>query len=162
MNEKCPDQLRRRFCQAGLALGAVAILPACGGSAKSSAIISGDGGVCGTNTVAVGNVSDVAVNDAILRQTPTTDVFICHDAAGFYAVDAGCTHFGCDVGLKAAKDLTQGFLCPCHGATYDAQGENPTTPAPSPLPHYSLCLEDSGTLVVDLDVNVDASFRLKP
>ncbi len=159
MNEKCPDRLRRRICQAGLALGATVVLPACGGSAKSTS----NGGDCSDiNTVAVGSVSDVAVNDAVLHMLTTTDVFVCHDADGFYAVDAGCTHYGCDVALKAAGDLKQGFLCPCHGATYDAQGENPTTPAPSPLPHYSLCMQDSGTLVVDLDTNVDASYRLKP
>jgi Rieske Fe-S protein len=160
MNDKCADRMRRRICQAGLALGAAVVLPACGGSSAKSASLVG-GSCSDENTIAVGSTSDVALNDAVLHNLPTTDIYVCHDADGFYAVDAGCTHFGCDVNMKASGDLKQGFVCPCHGATYDAQGENPTTPAPAPLPHYSLCLQESGTLVVDLDTSVDASYRLK-
>lgn len=158
MSEQNPDRLRRRLCQAGLVLGASALLPACGGAAKGN---SGGGSCDAINTVAVGTVDDVPLDGAVFHMTPTTNLFVCHDAQGFYAVDSGCTHLGCDVALKAAGDLKQGFVCPCHGATYDAQGENPTTPAESDLPHYALCQQDSGTLVVDLQTVVDAGVRLK-
>ncbi len=159
MSEKDPDRLRRRLCQAGLVLGASALLPACGGAAKGG---DSAGGSCSdNNTVAVGSVDDVPLDGAVMHTTPTTNLFVCHDAQGFYAVDSGCTHLGCDVALKASGDLKQGFLCPCHGATYDAQGENPTTPAESALPHYALCMQESGTLVVDLLTVVDAGTRLK-
>ena len=94
---------------------------------------------------------------------PATNVFVCHDADGYYAVDAGCTHLGCDVALKAGGDLKQWFACPCHGATYDANGQNPTTPAPLPLKHYALCVQPSGTLLVDVtEAGVDPKVRLKP
>jgi cytochrome b6-f complex iron-sulfur subunit len=123
---------------------------------------SGDGGAgCGGNAIGVGNASGVAVNSAVLHMTPTTNIFICHDGAGLYAVDAGCTHLGCDVVLKSASDLSQGFTCPCHHANYDANGENPTAPAPRPLPHYQLCVQPSGALVVDPTTTVSASARLK-
>jgi Rieske Fe-S protein len=159
MNDKDPDRLRRRLCQAGLVLGATALLPACGGNGSKAS--ADGGGMCGEDTVAVGTIDEVPLDSAMLHPTPITNVFVCHDAGGFFAVDAGCTHLGCDVALKAAGDLKQGFACPCHGATYDAQGENPTTPAVTPLTHYSLCLQESGTLVVDLQTVVDATARLK-
>jgi Rieske Fe-S protein len=150
------DRDRRLICKATLALGAASVLPACGNGSSMTE-------VCSTNATAVGNTADLAVNDAVMHPTPTTNVFVCRDANGYYAVDAGCTHLGCDVALKTAGDLKQGFACPCHGATYDAEGLNPTTPAPSPLKHYALCVQPSGTLLVDVtEMGVDPKVRLKP
>ena len=156
------DRNRRTLCQAGLALGCAAALPACGGSSKSN----DNGGNCDVSDLAVGLASSIAVNDAI--NVPTTEgngmsIFVCRDANGYYAVDAGCTHLGCDVALKASGDLSQGFLCPCHGATYDANGLNPTTPAPSPLIHYELCVQSSGELLCKVSPSdpVAATVRLK-
>ena len=116
-------------------------------------------------SLGVGDASDVPLNCAV--NIPTGEakgmsIFICHDAKGFYALDAGCTHLGCDVALKSGGDLTQGFACPCHGATYDADGENPTSPAPKPLTHYLVCAEPSGALVVDLSQEVEPTVRIKP
>ena len=143
-----------------MALGVASVLPACGNGTKMTDQCSS------LTSVGVGNASDVPVDGAM--NVPTnqaslgTSIFICHDSNGFYAVDAGCTHLGCDVGLKNATDLKQGFACPCHGATYDADGLNPTAPAPSPLKHYLVCGEPSGALVVDLGMEVDAKTRFKP
>ena len=155
------DRTRRTLCQAGLALGCAAALPACGGSSNSN-----NGGSCDESDLAVGLASSIALNDAVkvlTAQANGTGVFVCHDAGGYYAVDAGCTHVDCDVALKAPGDLSQGFLCPCHGATYDANGLNPTTPAPLPLPHYELCLQSSGELVCNVSPSdpVAATVRLK-
>jgi cytochrome b6-f complex iron-sulfur subunit len=151
------DRDRRRICQAGLALGAASVLPACGNAAAPF--------VCNSaNSVAVGNVADVALDGAVMHQTPDTRLFVCRDKDGYYAVDAGCTHLGCDVAAKNSVDIRQGFACPCHGATYDGNGLNPTAPAPSPLVHYYLCVQPSGTLLADLTPNLfaDAKVRLKP
>jgi Rieske Fe-S protein len=149
------DRDRRLICKAGLVLGAASVLPACGDGTTVAA-------VCTAGAVGVGNAADVPLNGAVLHPTPQANVFICHDAQGFYAVDAGCTHLGCDVEMKAAGDLKQGFNCPCHGATYDANGDKPTAPAPTPLRHYLLCAQPSGALVVDVTQNgVDATVRLK-
>lgn len=153
------DRERRLICKAGLALGAAAALPACGSSQKNTAD-------CGSGSLGVGNAADVAMNGA--KNVPTSQaplgssIFICRDADGYYALDAGCTHLGCDVALANATDLTQGFACPCHGATYDANGEKPTSPAPSPLTHFLVCGEPSGALLVDLGTVVDAKVRFKP
>ena len=140
-----------------MALGAASLLPACGDGSSQS-----DMGSCSTNATAVGNVADLAVNDAAAHPTPVGNVFICRDADGYYAVDAGCTHLGCDVALAQAGNLKAGFACPCHGATYDANGLKPTSPAPTPLKHYALCVQPSGTLLVDVtEAGVDPTVRLK-
>ena len=150
------DRDRRLICKATLALGAASVLPACGNGSTMTE-------QCSAGATAVGNSADVAMNDAVMHPTPTTNVFVCRDANGYYAVDAGCTHLGCDVALKAGGDLKQGFSCPCHGATYDAEGLNPTAPAPKPLKHYALCVQPSGTLLVDVtEAGVDPKVRLKP
>ena len=152
------DRDRRLICKASLALGVATVLPACGNGSSMMA-------TCSARALGVGNAADIPVDTAV--NIPTGEakgmsIFVCHDADGFYAVDAGCTHLGCDVGLKDAADLKQGFLCPCHGATYDANGQMPTSPAPSPLTHYQLCGETSGALVVDIGVEVDPKVRFKP
>jgi Rieske Fe-S protein len=153
------DRDRRLICKVGAALGAASLLPGCGNGSSGSDM----GASCSANATAVGNIADVAVDNAVMHMTPSTNVFVCRDSDGFYAVDAGCTHLGCDVALKAAGDLKQGFACPCHGATYDANGLNPTAPAPTPLKHYALCVEPSGTLIVDVtEAGVDPKVRLKP
>jgi thiosulfate dehydrogenase [quinone] large subunit len=161
------DRNRRTLCQAGLALGCVAALPACGGSSNKSSDGGSDGGdSCDVGDVGVGNASDTPLNSATnvpVSNANGMSLFICHDADGYYAVDAGCTHLGCDVALKAMSDLAQGFLCPCHGATYDANGLHPTGLAPSPLLHYALCAEPSGALVckVSPSAPVAPTVRLK-
>jgi Rieske Fe-S protein len=153
------DRDRRLICKATLALGAVTILPACGNNANN-------GPTCGSSAIGVGTADSVPVNTAMNIPTGAAQVgmsiFICHDADGFYAVDAGCTHLGCDVALKDAASLKMGFACPCHGATYDADGENPTSPAPAGLTHYQVCQLASGSLTVDLAQVVDPKTRFKP
>jgi Rieske Fe-S protein len=152
------DRERRRLCQAGLALAAGAAA-GCGAPAGNGAP---DMSACPLAGVGVGSASAIAVNGAAGFPAGVTNVFVCRDANGYYALDAGCTHLGCDVMLKNASDVRQGFFCMCHGATYDANGLNPTFPAPKPLVHYQLCIEPSGTLIVDPNVTVDPTVRLKP
>jgi len=72
----------------GLALGAVTILPACGNGTTMTEM-------CSTNALGVGNAADIPVDSAVnvpTGQAKGMSIFICHDAGGFYAVDAGCTH----------------------------------------------------------------------
>jgi len=58
--------------------------------------------------------------------------FLRHEGEGRYqAISAVCTHQGCLV--NAAKN---GFRCPCHGSTYDRDGERTGGPAPRALPHF--------------------------
>jgi thiosulfate dehydrogenase [quinone] large subunit len=78
----------------------------------------------------IAQVADVAVGTSLKFSTaggapayllrPTEDVFLAYLAA--------CTHQGCEV--LAADD---GFRCPCHGGTYDADGRVTGGPPPAPL-----------------------------
>jgi Rieske Fe-S protein len=153
------DRDRRLICKGTLALGALTILPACGNGAMN-------GPTCGSSAIGVGDADNVPVNTAVNIPTGAAQVgmsiFICHDADGFFALDAGCTHLGCDVAMTDPTNLKKGFSCPCHGATYDFEGENPTSPAPAALTHYQVCGQPSGALVVDLAQKVDAKTRFKP
>ena len=53
---------------------------------------------------------------------------------GSEAISLTCTHQGCTVGRQA--DGT--FLCPCHGALYDAQGRVISGPARRDLPRFQV------------------------
>lgn len=54
----------------------------------------------------------------LLRPAPDT----------FLAFNASCSHQGCPVSY-----VGPGFRCPCHGATYDENGQVTGGPAPAPL-----------------------------
>jgi Rieske Fe-S protein len=49
---------------------------------------------------------------------------IVRDTSEVYAVDLTCTHLGCTV--TAARD---GFVCPCHGSRFGADGQVARGPA---------------------------------
>jgi thiosulfate dehydrogenase [quinone] large subunit len=64
---------------------------------------------------------------------PREDVFLAYLAA--------CTHQGCEV--APADD---GFRCPCHGGTYDADGEVTGGPPPAPLTRLAVTVVDGVVL----------------
>ena len=49
----------------------------------------------------------------------------------YLALSGICTHQGCVVAPAPG-----GFLCPCHGSTYDREGNNTGGPAPRPLVRF--------------------------
>lgn len=55
-----------------------------------------------------------------------------------------CTHLGCTVNM-----VDTGYSCPCHGSTYDLEGQNIAGPAPTPLDFYLVFMGASGDLLVD-------------
>jgi Rieske Fe-S protein len=147
------DDQRRRFCQAsgGLIL-ATALLPTagCGGS--------GDSG----SQVLAGTTDQVPVGMVLFVPVPSfnTNINVCRDANGFYAVDGNCTHAHC-VLLFGDPSNPSGFYCSCHMSTFDYNGQNPTGPAAvtGPLKHYKVTL--SGTQIfVDPATTVDPSVRV--
>lgn len=67
-----------------------------------------------------------------IRHTRFGEIFLRHTATGeFLALSAICTHQGCVIAPSRV-----GFLCPCHGSSYDAEGRNTGGPAPRPLPRF--------------------------
>jgi cytochrome b6-f complex iron-sulfur subunit len=88
---------------------------------------------------------------------PEQRLFVVHDAAGFYAMSAVCTHLGCLTRYEREHDR---ILCPCHGSRFATDGEVTTGPAPRPLPRLQLTLE-RGVLVVDVAREVEPGEVLK-
>ena len=73
-------------------------------------------------------------------------IFIVHDGNSFKALSVVCQHLGCAVEFSKEKNI---FECPCHGSKYYRNGVNFAGPAPRPLDHFEVVLDDSGKLVVD-------------
>jgi len=151
------DETRRRLCQLGGLVLAGVVLPACGDGSNEST----DMAPRACNSLSFGTsmrIDQVQVGTALLIDASSTRIFLCRDDRGIYAMDAACTHLGCDVKFVNAGS---GFACDCHGATFDFGGEQPTSPAPGPLKHYLVCATSSGTLVVDTEQPVPAATRYK-
>lgn len=77
------------------------------------------------------------------------DVFVIHNAEGYGAFSARCTHLGCTV-----RRTADGFSCPCHGARFDPLGRVVAGPARTDLPWFALWSEPDGRLWVDTRVLV--------
>jgi cytochrome b6-f complex iron-sulfur subunit len=82
--------------------------------------------------------------------------YVGHDAQGLYAMDAVCPHLGCLV----EREEDSGFVCPCHGSHFDADGQVQTGPATRPLRHLHLWLDEDGQLMVDRAQPVEPIARL--
>jgi len=54
---------------------------------------------------------------------------------GFIAVAQTCTHQGCTVAYSSASET---FVCPCHGGTYDLNGNVVSGPPPNPIKRYTV------------------------
>jgi nitrite reductase/ring-hydroxylating ferredoxin subunit len=104
-----------------------------------------------------GTVSGGAAS-AIVEGTPVfisaSKLYVCRDAGGLYAMTSVCTHQGCKVTPEATD-----FYCNCHGATFDLNGQSPTSPAKKPLNHYALCVNAAGDIEIDPSQIVDPSTR---
>ncbi|WP_052684547.1 Rieske 2Fe-2S domain-containing protein [Lentzea aerocolonigenes] len=78
--------------------------------------------IAAVDDIAVGSSKSFTTPDGkpahLLR--PATDTFLAYDAT--------CRHQGCPVSY-----VGPGFRCPCHGATYDENGQVTGGPAPAPL-----------------------------
>lgn len=75
---------------------------------------------------------------------PTQKVFVEVARSRVRCMTAICTHLGCTVNA-----VETGYKCPCHGSTYDLEGENTGGPAPLPLVYYQIYKGASGELLVD-------------
>ena len=67
-------------------------------------------------------------NGVIVTRVSTADL-------GFVAVAQSCTHQVCTIAYNSG---IQTFVCPCHGGTYDLNGNVTGGPPPSPLTKYAV------------------------
>jgi len=83
-----------------------------------------------------------AVKDLLVMGTPA--VIIHTRDKGYIALSRVCTHLGCLVNYDKAKQI---FICPCHGGTFDLDGNVISGPPPLPLPRYAVKVTD-GDIVI--------------
>jgi cytochrome b6-f complex iron-sulfur subunit len=90
---------------------------------------------------------------------PKQKIFIVRAKEGyFYALSAVCTHLGCITNWKVEEGV---ISCPCHGSKFDKTGGLLTGPAPRPLPHFFITLDEGGNLIVDRGSIVGEDYILK-
>jgi Rieske Fe-S protein len=112
------------------------------------------GGQCASGLINAGASSSYSLNTPQHFSNGGNDILVIKDSGGIYALTALCPHAGCVV-----KQQSSQLYCPCHGATFDMNGQNPTSPAKSPLDHYSVCVDGSGTVWVDDSKTVSSTTR---
>jgi nitrite reductase/ring-hydroxylating ferredoxin subunit len=95
----------------------------------------------------IGRLSDFRVGT--LTWLRERELFVMRDETGLGVFSTRCTHLGCIV-----RRTAEGFLCPCHGARYDAFGKVLAGPARRPLPWYYVWLESDGQAWVDVSREV--------
>jgi cytochrome b6-f complex iron-sulfur subunit len=72
-------------------------------------------------------------------------IVIAHVTDGmFSALDALCTHAGCNVAYNA---LNLTLDCPCHGSTYELDGTVINGPAPRPLKMFTATTDGTNVTV---------------
>jgi len=72
--------------------------------------------------------------------------FIVRRGANLFALSAVCTHKHCK--LEAEPDRT--FSCPCHGSTFNPDGQVTKGPARRSLPVFELSVDRDGNVLVKL------------
>ncbi len=86
-----------------------------------------------------------------VKMIPERQVRLVSTEDGFAAISLVCTHLGCIV-----QKSDDGFVCPCHGSTFDAEGSVRSGPAPRALPWLAVSQAADGTILVDTSREVDA------
>lgn len=104
----------------------------------------------------VGVPEDYPVSSVVSH--PDIRVFVVRTVRGFFALSAVCTHLGC---ITRWQEQQKSIFCPCHGSRFAANGDVLRGPAPEPLKHLAISLEQDGQLVVDTAVAADPDFYLR-
>ena len=60
------------------------------------------------------------------------------------AMSTVCTHLGCTVHWEEDKQV---FYCPCHGGTFDKNGNVIAGPPPAPLPTYNTEIQGNNIFI---------------
>ncbi len=85
----------------------------------------------GAENVEVEGAAGLAPGDSKMVRLGSLAVVVVRHRSGFKAFSAVCTHLGCLV----KWDKPSGhFLCPCHAAAFDKDGQVVSGPPPKPLP----------------------------
>jgi cytochrome b6-f complex iron-sulfur subunit len=88
---------------------------------------------------------------------PGRNILVLRDDEGIRVLSLVCTHLGCIV----FREEEGGYVCPCHGTRFDADGAVMQGPAPSGLRSFYSTFAPNGEIVVDSSREVDSSYRLR-
>jgi cytochrome b6-f complex iron-sulfur subunit len=69
-----------------------------------------------------------------------------HEGTGIAALYQVCTHLGCLVPFDGGQNR---FICPCHGSTFERNGDYVLGPAPRSMDQFEVAVDDDGVVVVD-------------
>ena len=93
-------------------------------------------------TIPLSEVPVGAAKDLLVMGTPS--ILIHTKDKGYIALSRVCTHLGCLVNYDKARQV---FICPCHGGTFDLEGNVISGPPPRPLPRYTVKVADSDIVI---------------
>lgn len=96
--------------------------------------------------MAVAEEQDVPVNTGRVVAYGSTKVMVVHQAEGYVALSAICTHAGCLVQWDAEAGRIH---CPCHDGMFDLKGNVISGPPPSPLKVYRAEVVGGKVMVAD-------------
>lgn len=89
----------------------------------------------GAENIEVEGASNLSAGGARTVQVAGKAVIVVRTRTGFRAFAAACTHLGCLVKWDTSKSE---FLCPCHAAVFDENGDVVSGPPPAPLPELKI------------------------
>jgi Rieske Fe-S protein len=98
------------------------------------------------NLIDAGPKSNYSADGITDTWAKTKKIFIVRHDGRIYASTGICTHKGCTVRVNPTKD---GYVCPCHHATYDITGEVTHKPATVALERFAISVDSNGHLIVD-------------
>jgi cytochrome b6-f complex iron-sulfur subunit len=150
-----PDEYTRRESFAKLGLGSLAII---GGGATVFGYEFLSPNVLYEPSPVVNAGKPGQYPQGSVTADPKTGIYIVHEAQGFFALSAICTHLGC---LTAWTPELGIIACPCHGSKFRTDGTKIEGPAPRPLPWLRVTLSDEGDLMVDRSATVAAGQFLR-
>jgi Rieske Fe-S protein len=104
--------------------------------------------------VPAGTLASLSIGS--LRSVGGEPLAIGRDSGGVYAMTLTCTHAGCEANVSG-----QEIICPCHGSTFDANGNVVSGPAPAALEHFAVSEDGSGNLTIHTGTVVGSATRLK-
>ena len=89
----------------------------------------------------VGKTDDYLIDTrSILKNIPAV---LIHNSKGFKAISLTCQHLGCTVDAKA-----DGFVCPCHGSRYSADGKILKGPAERDLRQLKVEITTDNNIII--------------
>lgn len=124
-------ELGRREFVASCAMLSAAFLAGCASMVTHPVPVA-----AGRIQLSLGQYPELAKPDGAVKLQPDGQdepIYLLVNGSNFVAVSPICTHRGCTVDVHGER-----LVCPCHGSTYDREGNVLKGPAQRALTKYSL------------------------